>query len=58
MTSSCEHPGDVEWHRQDAIKQATPHGLQKEVLAAFNANIETGHDPCHAEWCALYDWDI
>ena len=57
-TTLCPHPGDVAWHRQDAIKQAAPYGLQGEVEDAFDNYIASGEDPCQAEWAALYDWGI
>jgi hypothetical protein len=44
--------------RECVERYAKEHGLQKEALEFYDADIAAGTDEGKAAWSALYEWDL
>lgn len=44
--------------RDCAIRLARPHGVEEEVIEAFEDYINRGDPPEKAALCACYEWDV
>lgn len=53
------HREEKETWREAVARQGRKHGMELEVVAAFDAEIRANPemDESQAAWCACYEWD-
>lgn len=57
MIATCKRNKQETW--RDCVKRyAKPHGLETEVLEAFDLSVGNGEEEGDAAFHALYEWDL